>query len=248
LLYEATSTAQVYANYSRSVELPGFIELGQTPAGGVPGFTPLGLQKAWTAEIGTRGTWGIARWDVSLYRANIRGELLQYNVLGAGSFPASTFNAGRTRHQGIEASLDLALTQWATLRQAYQYSDFRFRNDVQFGDNRLPVVPRHVYRAELKLGIERLSVSPAVEWAPQGAFADYANTKRTGGYATLNLGAQAAVGRAVTLFIDARNLTAEKAVGDIGAVVDYSKLTPAAQAIFYPIERRALYGGVRARF
>ena len=247
LLFEPAQAVQFYANYGRSVELPGFIELGQAPAGGAPGFTPLAPQKAWTAEVGTRGTLGIAHWDVSFYRARLRGELLQYNVV-AGLYPAATFNADRTQHQGIEAGLDLTLTPWASLRQVYQYSDFRFRGDVQFGNNRLPVVPRHFYRAELKLGTERLSISPAVEWLPQGAWADYANSKRVGDYATLNLGAQAEVKKGLTLFVDARNLTAERAVGDISAVVDYSKLAPASRAIFYPIERRAFYGGIRARF
>lgn len=247
LLFEPAQAVQFYANYSRSVELPGFIELGQAPAGGAPGFTPLVPQKAWTAEVGTRGTLGIAHWDVSFYRARLRGELLQYNVV-AGLYPAATFNADRTQHQGIETGLDLTLTPWASLRQVYQYSDFRFRGDAQFGNNRLPVVPRHFYRAELKLGTERLSISPAVEWLPQGAWADYANSKRVGDYATLNLGAQAEVKKGLTLFVDARNLTAERAVGDISAVVDYSKLAPASRAIFYPIERRAFYGGIRARF
>lgn len=247
LLFEPAQAVQFYANYSRSVELPGFIELGQAPAGGAPGFTPLAPQKAWTAEVGTRGTLGIAHWDVSFYRARLRGELLQYNVV-AGLYPAATFNADRTQHQGIEAGLDLTLTPWASLRQVYQYSDFRFRGDAQFGNNRLPVVPRHFYRAELKLGTERLSISPAVEWLPQGAWTDYANSKRVGDYATLNLGAQAEVKKGLTLFVDARNLTAERAVGDISAVVDYSKLAPASRAIFYPIERRAFYGGIRARF
>ncbi|BAI95806.1 TonB-dependent receptor [Sphingobium sp. TA15] len=252
LLFEPAQAVQFYANYSRSVELPGFIELGQAPAGGAPGFTPLATQRAWTVEVGTRGTLGIAHWDVSLYRADLKGELLQYNVV-AGLYPAATFNAGRTRHQGIEAGLDLRLTPWASLRQVYQYSDFRFRDDAQFGDNRLPVVPRHFYRAELKLGTERLSISPAIEWLPQGAWVDYANTKRVGDYATLNLGAQAEVKPGVTLFLDARNLTGERAVGDIGALVRYVPDNPATLAnegsvAFYPIERRAFYGGVRARF
>ncbi|MGC4251836.1 MAG: TonB-dependent receptor [Sphingobium sp.] len=242
LLYEPSETLQFYANYSRSVELPGFGELSQTPAGGAPGFTPVGAQKAWTAEIGTRGRIGIAAWDISLYRATLKGEMLQYNVL-AGVYPAATFNADRTRHQGIEAGLDLTLTPWATLRQTYQYSDFRFRDDATYGDNRLPVVPRHFYRVELKLGTDRASVSPSVEWMPQGTWVDYANSKKTSGYAMLNLGAQAQVREGVTLFLDARNLTQKRAIGDIGAVVQYS-----GQASFYPIERRAFYGGLRARF
>lgn len=255
LLVEPTQAVQFYVNYSRSVELPGFIELGQIAmgAGGValPGFTPLDAQRAWTAEIGSRGTWGPARWDVSIYRADLKGELLQYNVQ-AGVIPAATFNAGRTRHQGIEAALDLTLSRWAMLRQVYQYNDFRFRDDAQFGDNRLPVVPRHFYRAELKLGTDHASISPAVEWVPQGALVDYANSKRVDGYATFNLGAQAQLTRNVSLFVDARNLTGKRAVGDIGALVTYKPddlLTPANEAstAFYPIERRAIYAGLRAR-
>jgi len=98
-----------------------------------------------------------------------------------------------------------------------------------------------------------MSVSPAVEWLPQGAWVDYVNSKRVGGYAALNLGAQAEVKPGVTLFLDARNLTKERAVGDIGAVVRYVPDNPATVAnegsvAFYPIERRAFYGGVRARF
>lgn len=242
LLYEPSQTVQLYANYSRSVEMPGFSELSQTPAGGAPGFTPVGLQRAWTAEVGTRGRIGIATWDISLYRADIRGEMLQFSVV-PGVIPAATFNADRTRHQGVEAGLDLALTPFAMLRQVYQYSDFRFRDDAQFRDNRLPVVPRHFYRAELRLGTDRLSVSPSVEWLPQGAWVDYANTKRTGSYALLNMSAQAQLRDGVTLFLDGRNLTQERAIGDISAVVRYT-----GQAAFYPVERRAIYGGVRARF
>ena len=251
LLYDRGAW-QFYANVSRSVELPGFSELSQTPAGGAPGFTPVGAQRAWTSEIGTRGAIGIASWDISLYRADIRGEMLQFSVV-PGVIPAATFNADRTRHQGIEAGIGLTLTPWAKLRQVYQYSDFRFRDDAQFGDNRLPVVPRHAYRAELTLGTQAISLSPALEWVPQGAWVDYANSKRAGGYALLNLSAQAQLRDGVTLFLDARNLTARRAIGDISALVRYvtdNPATPADEgsAAFYPVERRAVYAGVRARF
>ena len=238
LLFEPSQTVQFYANYNQSVEMPGFMEVAQIAA-----FVPVRPQKAWTAEIGTRGRIGIAAWDVSLYRADLRGEMLQYTPNPAKNIPAATFNADRTRHQGIEAGLDLTLASWATLRQMYQYSDFRFRRDATYGDNRLPVVPRHFYRAELRLGTDRASISPSVEWAPQGAWVDYANTKKVDGYAMLNLSAQAQVKEGVTLFLDARNLTQKRAIGDISAVVQYT-----GQASFYPLERRAFYGGIRARF
>lgn len=237
LLWAPREEMHVYANYSRSHEMPGFIELGQIAA-----FVPLNSQRAWTAEVGARGRIGIARFDVSLYRASVRGELLQFNI--GPDIPAATFNANRTHHQGIEAGLDLDLARWVRLRQVYQYNDFRFRDDAQFGDNRLPVIPKHLYRAELRFGSEALNLAPVVEWVPEGTWADYANTLKVDGYATLGLTAAAEVHRGVTLFIDARNLTGEDAIGDISAAI----VANPASAIFYPIGQRAFYGGVRARF
>lgn len=240
LIWTPASNVELFANVSRSHELPGFIELAQ-----IDSFVPLNAQHAWTAEVGARGKLGPARFDVSFYRANVHNELLQFNV--SPSIPASTFNAGRTLHQGVEAGVDLAITAWASLRQAYQFNDFRFQNDGQFGGNRLPVVPKHVYRTELRLGPEEWHISPSLEWVPKGAWADYANTFRTGGYATLSVSGSKRVAKDTEVFVDARNLLNKKAIGDIGAVVDYQTLLPAQRAIFYPIERRALYVGVRTR-
>lgn len=243
LLYEPAKDIQLYANYSRSHELPGYGELAQTQVGGLTGFVDLDPQRAWTIELGTRGQHGLAAWDVTLYRSDIRGEMLQYSVV-PGVIPAATFNADRTRHQGIEAGLELRLAPFATLRQVYQLNDFAFRNDAVYGDNRLPVIPKHLYRADLRLGTERFAVTPNVEWVPTGGWADYVNATRAPGYTLFGLGAEANVTDGLTLFFDARNLTGEKAIGDISAVVRAT----AASAIYYPVERRALYGGVRARF
>jgi iron complex outermembrane receptor protein len=237
LLWAPRPTIQVYANYSRSAEFPTFIELAQVAA-----FVPVRQQHAWTFEVGTRGKVGWASWDVSFYRAQLRGEMLQFTV--SPDIPASTFNADRTLHQGIEAGLSLEPARWLRIRQVWQYSDFRFRHDAEFGDNRLPVVPRHVLRTEIRFGTEALHVAPNLEWVPQGAWADYANTVRAPGYAIVGLSAGATVARGVDLFVDARNLGDRKAIGDISAVI---RATPASE-IYYPVERRAVYAGVRARF
>jgi len=236
-LWHPRSGIDVYANYSRSAEFPGLIELAQRTT-----FVPLSAQRAWTAEVGTRGQAGPIEWDVSLYRARLTGETLQYTV--DANVPASTFNAGRTLHQGVELALSATPAPWLRLRQTWLYSDFRFRHDVQFGNNRLPVIPKHVLRSEARFGSEALHVAPNLEWQPQGAWADYANTYRTRGYALVGLTAGATVRQGIDLFLDARNLTNRKAVGDISAAIKAS----AASAIYYPVERRAVYGGVRARF
>lgn len=237
LLWDASDRIQFFANISRSAEFPTFVELAQTT-----GFVPVRPQRAWTYEVGTRGSIGIAQWDVALYRADIRGEMLQYTV--TADIPAATFNADKTRHQGIEAGLTLMPSPWLQLRQVYSYSDFRFRDDMEFGNNRLPVAPRHVYRVDMRLGREGLHVTPNLEWVPDGAWADYANTTHTGGYALIGVTAGATLRRGWDVFIDARNLTGKKAIGDISAVIRAG----AASAIYYPVERRAVFGGVRARF
>lgn len=244
VLFEPTGDVQVYANYSRSAEFPGFGEVFQT-VGTVNTFIgAIRPQRAWTAEVGTRGRTGRLSWDISLYRATLKGELLQYNVNVNAGIPASTFNADRTLHQGVEAGFTVDAADWLRLRQVWQYSDFRFRNDAVFADHRLPVVPRHVLRSEVRVGSDALHVAPNLEWVPQGPWADYANTRRTPGYALLGLSAGATVASGIDIFLDARNLTGKKAIGDISAVLT---ATPTS-AIYYPVERRAIYGGVRARF
>ncbi|MEO0031414.1 MAG: hypothetical protein RIS94_1172 [Pseudomonadota bacterium] len=239
VLWQAHPGVEFYANYSRSAEFPTFIELAQQAT-----FVPVREQRAWTAEIGTRGHLGTVQWDISAYRADLTGEMLQYTPGADVGIPASTFNAGRTRHQGVEAGLSWAPLDWLRLRQIWQYSDFRFRADMQFGNNRLPIVPRNVLRSEVRLGTEALHIAPSLEWVPQGAFADYANTTRTGGYALIGLSAGATLRSGLDIFVDVRNLTGKKAIGDISAVL----VANPASAIYYPVERRAIYAGVRARF
>lgn len=237
LLFEPVAGAQIYANYSRSVEFPGFSELAQ-----IASFVPLDPQRAWTAEVGTRGRAGPVSWDITLYRSDIKGELLQYNV--GPAIPASTFNAGRTRHEGIEAAFEVKPAVWLRLRQVYAYSNFRFRDDADYGDNRLPVVPRHVYRAEARIGTDALHMAPNVEWVPDGPYADYRNQVRTPGYALIGVTGGARLAEGVDAFVDVRNITGKKAIGDISAAIAVTD----ASAIYYPVERRAIAVGVRARF
>lgn len=237
VLWQPLAGVDVYANVNRSVEFPTFVELAQKAD-----FVAVKPQKAWTAEVGTRGHLGKLAWDVTYYRATLKGEMLQYTV--SADIPASTFNANRTLHQGIEAGLSWAATDWLRLREVWQWSDFRFRKDAQYGDNRLPVVPRHVVRSEVRFGDEGLHVAPNVEWVPQGGFADYANTTRTPGYVLVGLSAGATLRDGLDLFLDVRNLADRKAIGDVAAAITAG----GASAIYYPVERRAVYAGLRARF
>ncbi|HEY0596265.1 TonB-dependent receptor family protein [Sphingopyxis sp.] len=252
VLFEPAADIQFFANYSRSAEFPGFGEVFQT-IGTPPTSTVVSdvrPQRAWTAEIGTRGKLGFASWDLALYRSTLKGELLQFTT--NSNIPAATFNADRTLHRGFEAGLDLAPTGWLRLRQVYTYSDFRFRGDAEFGDNRLPVVPKHAYRAELRIGSDALHIAPNLEWVPDGPFADYRNHVRTPGYALIGVTGGATIAKGIDAFVDVRNITGKKAIGDISAVIDArvnnSATPPVNPAIYYPVERRAVSAGIRARF
>ena len=145
--------------------------------------------------------------------------------------------------------MQLDVTDWLRLRQVYTWSNFRFRGDADYGDNRLPVVPKHVYRAELRLGTDALHIAPNLEWVPDGPFADYRNRVRTPGYALIGVTGGATIADGIDAFVDVRNITGKKAIGDISAAIT---VTPPdvepGSAIYYPVERRAVSAGIRARF
>lgn len=245
LLFEQGSV-QVYANYTKSVEPPHFGALTQTNTTGSV-FVPLDPQRAWTAEIGTRGTLAGVTWDVTYYRSQVRGELLSF--LPDANLPASVFNADKTLHQGVEASLDIALVDTdaarVRLRQTYAWSDFRFRDDPVYGNNRLPVAPRHQYRASLRYeGAAGFYIEPFVDWRIEDVFVDYANTLKAPGYALVNLSTGFDLGP-VTIYADARNLTDKRYAAEFAAVTD---ARVANSTVFFPGQGRTVFGGLRFAF
>ncbi|MBG7613681.1 TonB-dependent receptor [Brevundimonas sp. BAL450] len=246
LLWESADGAQVYANITRSVEPPTYGALVQAP---LTGFTPVDLQDAWTAELGTRGRRGALSWDVTVYRSQIDGELLNYIV--GPDIPAATFNGDRTVHQGLEAGLEWTLPVALAggvpvLRQTYNYNDFYFDRDLLWEGNRLPVVPEHQYRAELGWRhTSGLFLTPTVEWRIDDVWVDYANTLKAPSFAVWGLNAGFDFANGVTVFVDARNLTDERYISEFSAVTD---ARTAAATVFMPGEGRSAFVGVSARF
>lgn len=239
LLWESETGAQVFANVTKSVEPPNFGAMSPTGTG----FAPVEAQEAWTAELGTRGRHGAVTWDVTVYRAQLDGEMLQYTV--AAGIPASTFNADKTIHQGLEAAVDWRFAPQWRLRQTWTWSDFRFDGDVQYGDNRLPIVPEHFYRAELRYDDPRgWFVAPSVEWSASDIEVDYANTTTAPSYVILNLNGGWTVNDRVSIFVDARNLTDEAYVSNVQAAI---VATPATAA-YWPGDGRSVFGGVTVAF
>lgn len=152
LRYDWQPNLQLYGNLSRSVEPPHPWSLiwSSTVA-----TQPIKMQNqtATTLELGARGDSAVGRWDLAWYYAQVRHELLAVELVQG--LPAKEFNASATVHEGVEASLDSTLWEQSgsgklSLRQAYTFSDFHYRDDQRFGDNRLPGLPLHYYQAELR--------------------------------------------------------------------------------------------------
>ncbi|SFP07423.1 iron complex outermembrane recepter protein [Ectopseudomonas composti] len=163
LRYQLNPEVQLYGNISRSVEPPHAWSMIWSsplrfPAGNQPystrQSTPISMdnQTATTFEVGARGDSFIGEWDLAYYYSQVRHELLTVEI-EPNVFAES--NASPTVHQGIEAGLTSTLWQDGaagalSLRQAYTFSDFHYRNDDEFGGNRLPGLPRHYYQAEVR--------------------------------------------------------------------------------------------------
>jgi iron complex outermembrane receptor protein len=239
LLWEAPDGLQAFANLTRSVEPPNFGSLSPTNAG----FASVKAQRAWTAEVGTRGRRGPVTFDLVYYRAALEGELLQFTV-GEG-IPASTFNADETTHQGVEAAVDWRFQPGWRLRQTYTWSDFRFENDTQYGDNRLPIVPEHFYRAELRYEHPGgWFVAPSLEWSAGELWVDYANMTRLPSYAIFNVNAGLNLTDAVAVFAEVRNLEDESYVSNVQAQI----AATATSAAYWPGDGRSIYGGLTWSF
>ncbi|MEN5092460.1 TonB-dependent receptor [Pseudomonas protegens] len=223
LRYQLNPDLQLFANLSRSVEAPHPWSLiysanrrFPTGSGVATGAQrdPIELrnQTATTLELGGRGDSALGQWSLAWYYAQVRHELLSVLPDPSATTPYE-LNASPTVHQGVEASLQSEL--WSqpgvgrlSLRQAYTFSDFHYRDDSRFGDNRLPGLPMHYYQGELRY-----------DW-PLGFFAavntqlvskvavDYANSYYADPYALFGatLGYNAPKNDWQT-WIDLRNLT-----------------------------------------
>jgi iron complex outermembrane receptor protein len=128
------------------------------------------------------------------------------------------------------------------------WSDFRFTDDRQYGDNSLPIVPEHFYRAELRGTVGNFWIAPSLEWALSDAWTDYANTFEAGSYGIFNLNAGYEFDDGPKVFIDIRNILDENYISNFTPVVNWSTSTAAQRNIFFPGDERAIYGGVSFTF
>ncbi|WP_313217424.1 TonB-dependent receptor [Stenotrophomonas sp.] len=259
--WQQTPATQWFGNLSRSVEPahPWSMIWGSNQYFG-PGSgastgrqrapLPLDNQTATTLELGARGESALGRWELTGYYAHVLHELLSVEVQPVPNLFVAENNASPTVHRGIEAALDSTLWHGSdgtlTLRQAYTFSDFRYRHDARFGDNRLPGLPRHYYQAELRYAHPTgFYAALNTEYASR-MFVDYANTFSADSHLIFGsrVGFDAPSGR-WQAWAELRNLadrhyaaTVTPGYNDAGK--DVARSTPG--------EGRGVYAGLRWRF
>jgi len=241
---------QVYANVSGSYEPPSFSET-------LTLNTARLAQTATTWELGTRGVHGPVRWDASVYYAKLRNELLTLDHDNNPSTAATTVNADRTTHAGIEfaTEIDLLGTAWNTtrapahrlvLRAAWTHGDFAFDDDARYGNNTLAGLPPHLIRGELSWETATgWYAGPTFEWVPDKTFIDFRNTYAADAYAIagFRLGRRAPQG--LSWFAEVRNVFDKKYSATTGVIENAAGVD---QAQFLPGDGRGLFGGLEYRW
>ncbi len=241
-----------YANISDSFEPPSFGELT-----GGPTVTQVDAQRARSGEIGLRLSNDRFDIDATIYRANVRKELLSLTD-GLGN-PRGTVNADRTIHQGIELSAQWQIAEQWQLMTNYLLNDFTFDGDATFADNDLAGVPPQQLRAMLRFAPnDYLSIAPTIEWTPQDYFIDHANTFKAPGYSIWGIKLFGQINPSLSWFVDGRNLGNKAYVATTGVVADTrapinpanpSAFRPARDgAYFLPGDGRSVYAGISWKF
>lgn len=266
VLWDIDPSWQAFANVSRSVEVPSY---GENNFAG-PALAK--AQKAWTYELGTRGRRDDIVWDVAVYRMEIDDEL---QCLFSRFGNCTVVNADKTVHQGVELGFGVAILKglfvsaseglvtkdgvreaaggdrvW--LNVAYTFNDFRFDDDANFGNNKLPGAPRHYVRAELlykhPLGFY---AGPNLEWVPQAYYVDSANTEKTKAYALLGAKIGFDEGGPFSAYVEGRNLTDQKYISSASIIDRASDRATGASLnlpLYEPGSGRAVYAGVKYRW
>lgn len=238
VLHHLTASLDVYANVSASYEPPSFSET-------TAGATFNQAQRAKTYELGARAATFFKgaqlSYDVSVYRAQLRNELLALTQNGTQTL---TVNADKTVHQGVEAGLLAEAEQWRG-QASYLYNDFKFQRDAQFGNHRIAGLPDQVLSAEFALRLpKQMWLGPTLRAASR-AWVDHANTLAAPGYSVFGVKLNQTLSPGLSWFVEGRNL------GDMRYAATTGVMRNAGgndQAQFAPGEGRAVYVGASKAF
>ncbi|MEP6907506.1 MAG: TonB-dependent receptor [Pseudoxanthomonas sp.] len=249
-LYALSQNNEAFASVSRLYEAPTTFELQDDVRG--DGST-LDAMHGTVVEVGLRGATAAAmdairwHWDVSLYYAQIRDEILSVDDPDAPGTSLST-NVDRTTHAGVEALVGASFpfgngTHRIEPLLSATYNAFSFDRDPVYGDNDLPAAPDYAIRGEVMYRHQSGFFAGPTFDVIGARYADFSNTYRVGSYHLLGL--RAGLQRDQwELFGEVRNLLDKDYVGAM-SVRDRAF---EQDAVLQPGSPRSVYVGIRYQF
>lgn len=265
LRYEPNSNVTFFANATRSIEGPNSWQLNRGSSGAYQYHDSIQDQKAIAFEVGTRASFGAHTGSLSLFRTDVKDELLTIPIVpGDPSKGSYTFNGSKTYKQGVEFALESVL--WSdngflapargngsklVLAHSVSLNDFGYKNDPTFGKNELPGVPRQYYQGRLAYDAASGFFANVSVIAASRYYVDFANHLEAPGYILFNagIGYQEPKHR-WQVYLDARNITDESYASSAGPVFDAGTTVAAARSnrLFQAGDGFGLTGGITLRF
>jgi len=178
--------ARVVASFGNAFKAPTFNELF-FPFFGDPGLEP---ERSRTAELSFRGASGTTRWSVGVFRSAVE------NLIGFDPVTFFAVNVGEATITGLEATLATRLLDF-DVDASLTVLDPRNREAGANSGNLLPRRARQVARVDVDRRFGRLGLGATV-LAQGHRFDDPANTRRLGGYTTVDLRAEYRIAKAWT--------------------------------------------------
>lgn len=278
LTYRVADTITAYAGWSQANRAPTAGELNcadpESPCllgAFLVDDPPLKQVVSNTWEVGLRGRIetglpGRLNWNAGVFRADNRDDilLLATRINGFGYFS----NAGKTRRQGIEASIGYRLARWK-FHASYSFIDATFRNALTIASNspsadadgnievrsgnRIPLMPRQRFTLQTEYKRQRWSIGSELRAVSSQYFAGDASNqqKPLGGYATVDLHGEFALTKKLQLFAEVENLL-DRSYDTYATYADLDGLPGSVDLsdprTLSPSPGRAVYGGLRLSF
>jgi iron complex outermembrane receptor protein len=221
IVWRASPLTSAYATVSTSFETPTTTELGNRPDGSA-GINPeLQPQRTVTLELGTKGLLPAVgvRWDVALFEARARDELVPFDIPGGGGRRYFR-NAGRTLRRGGELGVEAEAGPLA-VQAAYTYSRFRYVDytvgTTSYAGRRIPGVPEHALASSVALRRGTATLAATVDIA-SAMDVDDGNSAQAPGRTILGLALSNTVrlaGVSVAPLVALQNLGGVRSVGSV---------------------------------
>ncbi len=244
--YDLSPSFNVFASYRHGFRVPSEDQLFvQGSNENSVGLEPV---RANSYEAGLRARNGDRlAVEASVYTMDVTDDIVYF--FNTASFTSEVSNAGRTRHRGIELSVNAALTSRLRFESAYTYVQNDYlkwitATGTDYSGNQQEAGPRHFANTRLSYALAPGSAL-AAEWSRVGGyFTDPENQHRYEGYNLLNLEATSPSLRGFAVVARVANVTDQR----YAVSVSFNPFVPEGQQErFTPGMPRTFYLGLQYR-